>query len=156
MVEDSVGLRTINERINQIEPLLLQAHREPITDVPTVVQLDGIWLTIQSQSEKEKPDRRKRRRKARKGQRVVVLVALGFWNDGSGRREIIDWEIAKSEEHTEWEKLLNRLWERGVRPERGLRMVVRGGSGGLVEALALVYESTVLDQRCRFRKLGSW
>ncbi len=43
----SVGLRTINERINQIEPLLEQAHHEPITDVPTVVQFDGIWVTIQ-------------------------------------------------------------------------------------------------------------
>jgi Transposase, Mutator family len=153
MVGGSVGLRTINERINQIEPLLLQAHREPIRDVPTVVQLDGIWLTIQSQSDKEKPDRRKCRRKERKGQRVVVLVALGFWHDGSGRREIIDWEIAKSEEHTEWEKLLNRLWERGVRPEQGLQMVVRDGSGGLGEALAFVYGSTVLEQRCLFHKL---
>ncbi len=152
-VGGSVGLRTINERINQIEPLLLQAQREPITDVPIVVQLDGIWLTIQSQTEKEKPDRRKRRRKERKGKRVVVLVALGFWNDGSGRREIVDWEIAKSEEHTEWEKLLNRLWVRGVRPERGLQMVVRDGSGGLGEALALVYGSTVLEQRCLFHKL---
>ena len=103
-----MGLRTLNERINQIEPLLAQAHHKSITDVPTVVQLDGIWLTIQSQSDKEKPDGRKRRRKKRTGKRVVVLVALGFWNDGSGRREIIDWEIAKSEEHTEWERLLNR------------------------------------------------
>src|SRR5947209_16895220 len=149
----SVGLRTINERINQIEPLVRQAHGEPISDVPSVVQLDGIWLTIQSQTQKEKPDRRKRRRQERKGQRVVVLVALGFWNDGSSRREIVDWEIATSEEHTEWEKLLNRLWERGVRPERGLQMVVRDGSGGLGEALALVYGSTVLDQRCLFHKL---
>jgi transposase-like protein len=152
-LEGSVGLRTINERINQIEPLVAQAHHEPITDVPTVVQLDGIWLTIQSQSDKEKPDRRKRRRKKRKGKRVVVLVALGFWNDGSGRREILDWEIAKSEEHTEWERLLNRLWKRGVRPEQGLQMVVRDGSGGLGEALALVYGSTVLEQRCLFHKL---
>ncbi len=152
-VGGSVGLRTLNERINQIEPLVFQARQEPITQVPTVVQLDGIWLTIQSQSEKQKPDRRKRRRKERKGQRVVVLVALGFWNDGSGRREILDWEIAKSEEHTEWEKLLNRLWERGVRPERGLQMVVRDGSGGLGEALAFVYGSTVLEQRCLFHKL---
>ena len=152
-VGGSVGLRTLNERINQIEPLVLQARQEPITEVPTVVQLDGIWLTIQNQSDKEKPDRRKRRRKERKGQRVVVLVALGFWNDGSGRREILDWEIAKSEEHTEWEKLLNRLWERGVRPERGLQMVVRDGSGGLGEALAFVYGSTVLEQRCLFHKL---
>jgi putative transposase len=152
-VGGSVGLRTINERIHQIIPLVAQAHREPISDVPRVVHLDGIWLTIQSQTQTEKLDRRKRQRKARQGKRMVVLVALGFWNDGSGRREILDWEIVKSEEHTEWEKLLNRLWKRGVRPERGLQMVVRDGSGGLGEALALVYGSTVLDQRCLFHTL---
>ena len=28
----SVGLRTINERINQIEPLIEQAYHEPITE----------------------------------------------------------------------------------------------------------------------------
>ncbi len=56
-MEGSVGLRTLNERINRLEPLAVQAHREPISDVPTVVQLDGIWLTIQGQTEKEKPDR---------------------------------------------------------------------------------------------------
>ena len=152
-VGGSVGLRTLNERINQVTPLVGQTKLQPITDVPAVIQLDGIWLTIQSQTQKEKPDRRKRRRKERKGQRVVVLVALGFWNDGSGRREILDWEIAKSEAHTEWEKVLNRLWQRGVRPERGLQMVVRDGSGGLGEALAFVYGSTVLEQRCLFHKL---
>ncbi len=32
-------------------------------------------------------------------------------------------------------------------------MVVREGSGGLGEALALVYGSTVLEQRCLFHKL---
>src|SRR5437763_7287238 len=37
-LESSVGLRSINERINQIEPLLEQAHHERITDVPAVVQ----------------------------------------------------------------------------------------------------------------------
>src|SRR5207245_5895265 len=142
-LEGSVGLRTINERINQIEPLVAQAHHEPITDVPTVVQLDGIWLTIQSQSDKEKPDRRKRRRKKRKGKRVVVLVALGFWNDGSGRHEVLDWAFARAEEHTEWERLLNRLWERGGRPEQGSEMVVRDGRGGIVEALVAVECSTV-------------
>src|SRR5260370_835101 len=48
-VEGSVGLRTINERIKQIEPLLLQAHRDPITDVPSVVEVEFIWLTIHIQ-----------------------------------------------------------------------------------------------------------
>ena len=152
-LESSVGLRTINERINQIEPLLQHAHNDSLTDVPTVVQFDGIWLTIQTQSETVKPDKRQRRRHQRKGKRVVVLVALGFWNDGSGRREVLDWELASSEEHTQWEKLLNRLWQRGLQPEKGLQMVVRDGGGGLGEAVALVYGSAVIEQRCLFHKL---
>ena len=42
--------------------------------------------------------------------------------------------------------------ERGVKPERGLQMVVRDGSGGLGEALAFDYGSMALDQRCLFHK----
>jgi hypothetical protein len=45
MLGASVGLRTINERINRLESLLAQAHREPISGVPAVVQFDGIWLS---------------------------------------------------------------------------------------------------------------
>src|SRR2546426_2531342 len=59
----SVGLRTINERINQIEPLLRQAHGEPMVDVPAVVQFDGIWLREQTQTETIKLDKRQRKRK---------------------------------------------------------------------------------------------
>ena len=150
-LEGSVGLRTLNERINQIEPLVRQMREQPITPVPAVVQLDGIWVTIQKQGEKSKPDKRKRSRKQRTGQKMVILVALGFWEDGT--REILDWQIAPSEEHTQWESLLNRLWKRGVQPETGLKLVVRDGSGGLGEALALVYGTSVLDQRCIFHKL---
>jgi Transposase, Mutator family len=150
-VEGSVGLRTLNERINQIEPLAKCAHTEPLTDVPPVIQLDGIWVTITSQQEKTKPDKRKRQRKQRTGHKMVILVALGFWEDG--RREVLDWQIAKSEDHQEWEGLVQRLWERGCQPERGLQLVVRDGSGGLGEAFALVYGTTVPEQRCIFHKL---
>jgi putative transposase len=147
----NVGLRTINERINQIEPLLEHWRCEPIRDVPAVVQFDGIWLTIQGQSQSIKVDRRKRVRHQRSGKRAVVLVALAFWKDG--RREVIDWEIAKSEEQAEWEKLVDRLWHRGVQVENGLQAVVRDGSGRLGEALALVYGTSVVEQRCIFHKL---
>ena len=85
----SVGLRTINERINQIEPLLQQAHSEPITDVPALVQFDGIWLRELTQSDPIKLDKRGRKRHKRTGKKVVVLVALGLWADGSGQREIL-------------------------------------------------------------------
>lgn len=147
----SVGLRTINERINQLEPLSRQAHREAITQAPAVVQCDGIWLTLQVPQDTIKPDKRQRQRHQRTGQQVVVLVALGFWEDG--RREILDWQIAKSEDHTEWESLLHRLWQRGLTPEKGLQAVVRDGNGGLGEAIAFVYGTTVIEQRCVFHKL---
>ncbi len=118
---------------------------------PTVVQLDGIWVTVQSQGEKIKQDARKRKRKQRTGKKIVILVALGLWKDGT--REILDWQVASSEDHTHWEVLLNRLWKREVQPEKGLQMIVRDGSGGLEEAVALIYGKSVLDQRCVFHKL---
>ncbi len=46
----SVGLRTINERINQLEAKLAQVHHEPIQEVPAVVQFDGIWLSLQTRA----------------------------------------------------------------------------------------------------------
>jgi len=155
VLDSSVGLRTINERINQIEPLLEQGHHAPITDVPTIVQFDGIWLRVQTQTDPIKLDKRQRKRHKRTGKKVVVLVALGLWSDGSGKREILDWQVANGEGKAAWETLVNRLWERGVRPEKGLQAVIRDGCGELGEALALVYGSGVVEQRCIFHKLPS-
>jgi len=147
----SVGLRTINERINQIEPLIQNARKQTIEDVPEVIHFDGIWMTLVEQDETVQPDKRKRARHKRKGKRIVVLVALGFYK--GGRRKILDWQIAANEGHEEWEVLLNRLEQRGVNPEKGLKMVVRDGGGGLKQAVELVYGSKVIDQRCIFHKL---
>ena len=152
MLGSTVGLRTINERINQIEPLAQKYHEQPIDDVPDVIQCDGIWLTVQEGNQAVQYDKRHRARKARKGKRVVVLVALGFWQNRD-KPEIVDWQIAKGEGHTEWEVFLRRLQKRGVTAEKGLQAVIRDGGGGLGQALGLVYGSTVLDQRCIFHKL---
>jgi hypothetical protein len=64
----------------------------------------------------------------------VLLVALGLWPDG--RRVILDWELADSESQAAWERLVHRVWERGVRLEKGLQAVgsrrqwrVRGSIG---------------------------
>jgi len=128
-----VGLCTINERINQLEALLQEAHHAPISDVPTVVQFDGIWLSLQTQQEGIKEDNRKRHQK--RGKRLVVLVALGLWTDGSQKRQILDWEIADQEEQAAWERLVQRLWARGVKLETGLQAIVYDGSEGLEQAL---------------------
>jgi Transposase, Mutator family len=149
----TVGLRTINERIKQLEVRLAQAHGHPITDVPTVVQVDGIWLGLQTQQEGLKEDSRKRKRHQKRGKRIVVLVALGLWTDGSGKRQILDWEVADKEEQASWERLVHRLWERGVKLETGLQVIVRDGSEGLEQALDYVYGTGLVQQRCIFHKL---
>ena len=152
-VGSSIGLRTLNERINQIAPLLSQAHQAPITQVPAVIQFDGIWVRLQVPTETVKTDRRGRRRKPHKGKKMVLLVALGLWADGSGRRDILDWELADGETQADWQRLLDRLWERGVRPEAGLQAVIRDGKGELGAAVAQVYGTRVIEQRCVFHKL---
>ena len=150
-LESPVGLRTINELINQVEPLVHRMREQHFPEAPTVVQCDGIWVTIQGQEGEIKPDKRQRKRHQRSGKKVVILVAMGFWPDG--RREILDWQLANSEDHTEWEVLLKRLLERGIGAEQGLKMIVRDGCGGLGKALAQVYGKSILDQRCIFHKL---
>ena len=151
----SVGVRTINERINQIEPLVQRAQGEPISDVPAVVQFDGIWLRVQTQTEAVKPDKRQRKRHQRTGKMVVRLFALGFWSDGRGKREILDWEVADGEGKEAWQRLGQRLWDRGVRPEKGLQAVIRDGNGELGKALAVGYGTTVVEPRCIFHKLDN-
>lgn len=152
-LQSTVGLRTINERINQLEGRLAHVHSEPITDVPAVVQFDGIWLSLQTQQEGIKEDRRQRKRRQKRGKRMVVLVALGLWTDGSGKRQILDWEIAEQEDQASWQRLVQRLWERGVKLETGLEAIVRDGAEGLEQALDEVYGAALIQQRCIFHKL---
>jgi putative transposase len=153
-VGHAVGLRTVNERINQLELLAKQFHHTPFEQVPEVIQLDGIWVTITKQGEVIVHDRRNRARHERAGKKMVILVALGFWiEDGKEKREVVDWQIAESEKHEEWKVLLDRLVERGAKAENGLLAIIRDGCGGLGQAVELVYAQSVVDQRCIFHKL---
>ena len=79
------------------------------------------------------------------GKRIVVLVAMGLWTDGSRKRRILDWEIAEKEEQAAWERLVQRLWERGVKLETGLQAIVRDRGEGLEQALDYVYGSSLVQ-----------
>jgi transposase-like protein len=136
-----------------LEARLAQVHHEPIKEVPAVVQFDGIWLSMQTQQDGLSQDSRKRQRQRKRGKRIVVLAALGLWTDGSGQRHILDWELADQEEQAAWERLVQRLRERGVKLETGLQAIVRDGTEGLEQALAYVYGSVLVQQRCIFHKL---
>ena len=108
---------------------------------------------VPSQVDTIKVDTRGCMRHQRSGKKVVLLIALGFWTDGSGKREILDWQVADGESKAAWDPFVHRLWERGVRPENGLQAVIRDGCGELGEAVAWVYGTTVVEQRCIFHKM---
>ena len=61
-VGSQVGLRTVNERINQVERVVTNYHEQPIEEAPDVIQLDGIWLTLQQETGAVRADKRHRRR----------------------------------------------------------------------------------------------
>jgi len=78
---------------------------------------------------KKKKDSSGRIRQMKKRADRVVIVAIGIWTR-SGRREILDWHIASSESEDAYLHLLDRLYERGITVEAGLKLIVHDGCGG--------------------------
>ena len=78
-----------------------------------------------------------------------ILVALGIRPDG--RKEIIDFRVARSESAAEWERFLTSLYNRGLDEER-LEIICVDGGSGLLASLPVVYPEIPL-QRCWAHKM---
>jgi putative transposase len=76
-----------------------------------------------------------------------VLVALGIRHDG--KKEIIDFRLAKSESGAEWRVFLTDLCTRGV---TGFEVICADGGQGLISILPEVYPNIPL-QRCWAHKI---
>lgn len=150
-MQSSVGLQTLNRRVNAACELAERWRNEPIEDVPDIVQVDGLPFSIMKETGEVRLDKKKRRRAKKKGSRRMLLVALGIWSE-TGEKRILDMEIVVAEDYTAWKTLLDRLYRRGLRAEAGLEVIVHDGSKGLEAVLEEVYWQ-VKDQRCVFHKL---
>ena len=78
-----------------------------------------------------------------------VLVVLGLRPDG--RKEIVDYRLARAESAAEWERFLDDLYARGLTGE-GLEMICVDGGQGLLAALPTAYHGIPV-QRCRAHKI---
>lgn len=146
----SLGLRTINSRICAISQLVPIWQQTKIEDLPPVVRVDGIWITLMKTTGEYRQDKKGRRRKVKKGKRVSILVAQGIWPE-SGRQEVIGWVIADGEDQVGWSDLFFQLRQKGLILEN-LRLLIADGSVGL-EALRQDKFPNVPFQRCVFHKL---
>jgi transposase-like protein len=149
----SVGLRSLNQRLQQVAAQVPAWYQRELAQVPPVVVLDGVWVTLMEPSGAVDTDRRGRRRAVKTRLRRPVLIALGVWPE-DGRSAVLDWELGDraGEDQASWLRLLNRLELRGLRPQRGLRLFVHDGGAGLIAALRDLFWD-VPHQRCVFHKL---
>ena len=63
--------------------------------------------------------------------RRPVLVALGIRADG--KKEIVDFHLARSESAAEWERFLTDLYRRGLTGD-GIQVICADGGQGLIAA----------------------
>ena len=147
----SVGLRTLNR---QVLPLGTEASGCQVWEkgfAPPVVRVDGIWLTIMFETGKVERDQAGRLRPVKQGKRIPILADQGVW-PATGKTRLIAWLRADGEDEKSWQTFLEMLWEAGLTPENGLKMLVSDGGLGFEAAYQNVYWS-VWRQRCVFHKL---
>lgn len=72
----------------------------------------------------------------------------------SGKQAVVAWVVGEAEDEGSWEALLTQMYERGICPQRGLRLLVVDGSTGFEAARKTVFWDVPV-QRCVFHKQRS-
>ncbi|MDO8673753.1 MAG: transposase [Dehalococcoidia bacterium] len=144
---------TINGRVLEVSRLVEAFHKGALERIPPVVLVDGLWVKVMEPTGERFVDGKGRNQPRVKRKKVGLLVAYGV-DPATGDWWVLDWERAEQEDEASWERLLERLRQRGLTAEKGLRLIVSDGSEGLAAALGLVdLGPGVRHQRCVFHKL---
>jgi len=128
----SAGL--VSRVAKELDAAVAAFHRRRFRGGYRFLILDGVTLTVRCGGA-----RRKR----------LVLVALGVLPDG--RKEVLDFAVARGESQASWEGLLQSLYNRGLDGE-GLELIVCDGGKGLLAALPVIYPGVEV-QRCWAHKI---
>jgi hypothetical protein len=143
-----LGLRTLNERLHQLQELTPDLDE---VATPPVLQVDGIYITQLRANGEVRTDRKGRKRAVKGRFKRCVLIALGVWPE-TGRQEVLAWQLSDGEDFTAWLNFLTTLEEHGICAEKGLRLIIHDGGAGLCAALRFL-DLGVAEQRCLFHKL---
>jgi Transposase, Mutator family len=144
---------TLQRYVHQAGALAEAVRQGPLTRIPAVVLLDGLWVTLLVPTGERYRDRTGRDRPRLRRHKVPLLVAYGI-DPATGERWVLDWERAAKEDEAGWRSLLERLLARGLRVDAGFAVVISDGSAGLAAALDWVHFGPgMLHQRCVFHVL---
>jgi putative transposase len=129
-----VSASAVSQVAKSLDTVVAAFHRRPLKNRYKVLMLDGVVLS---------------RKTGAGAVKRPVLVALGLLADG--RKEVIDFRLAKSESAAEWQVFLDDLYRRGLTGD-GLDMVCVDGGQGLLAALPNVFQRVPV-QRCWAHKI---
>jgi putative transposase len=132
LLGEKISPQTVSRVATTLDDAVRAFHRRRITGSFRALILDGILI----------------KRKTGAGSLTrPVLVALGIRPDG--KKEVIDFRLAKAESGAEWNHFLTDLMNRGLAiPE----VICADGGEGLISILAEVYPGVPL-QRCWAHKM---
>ena len=129
-----VSPATVSRVAQTLDKAVEAFHARPLKGRYKALMLDGVVLA---------------RKTGAGALRRPVLVALGLRHDG--KKEVIDYRLARGESAAEWERFLADLYKRGLTGE-GLDMICVDGGSGLIAALPMVYDKIPV-QRCWAHKI---
>ena len=129
-----VSPATVSRVAQSLDAAVAAFHARPLKGRYKALMLDGVVLA---------------RKTGAGALRRPVLVALGLRPDG--KKEVIDFRLARGESAAEWERFLDDLYKRGLTGE-GLDMICVDGGSGLLAALPMVYDKIPV-QRCWAHKI---
>lgn len=137
---DSLSISSVSRITNKMLEVVNNFHMRKITEHYSILWIDGIFFPV-----KEKG------RKKDKGKNRVVLTVLGL-NKQTGKKEIIDYLPASSENKFSYMRLLKSLLKRGLNKE-AVEVIVHDGEPSISSALEEVFGGTVKQQDCIFHKI---
>jgi len=134
LVEDAVSASTVSAVAKVLDESVQRWHHRQLSDHYRYLILDAVSVRL---------------RLVGAVKRRMVLCAYGISREG--KRELLDFQMAKAEAEDTWHGFLWGLWSRGLHGEF-LELIVTDGQAGLVKALGRIW-AAVPHQRCWAHKL---
>ena len=119
---EAYSAQTVSNITRELNAAVHEFHHRRLADAYLYLFLDGVVL------------------KMRDSRRIVVrrtiLVAYGI--TATGKREVIDYQLAQGESEASWVGFLQNLYLRGLEGQK-LKLITTDGSTGLAAALPLAF-----------------
>ena len=134
LLGERVSAGTVSQICKSLDEQVRQWHHRPLSDGYEYLLVDAVSVRIRLETGVK---------------RRLALCAFGITL--KGQRELIDFQLAKTESEETWKIFLEDLYRRGLKGTR-LKLVVSDGNLGIAKALASAWPRAP-HQRCWAHKL---